>query len=191
MAVGVGIGIPYRLRPLAGAAPVLIVSDTFDRADNPTALGTADSGQVWTNRTNGLKVLSNQAAPIASGAQNIATIPAGVANVRVEWTQAALGTAAGAILRWTDASNHIRVVCSSTTLTVAEAGGTGSASIPGTYAIGDRFAAEAVGSSLKVYQNGNLLTTVALSTILTPTDCGIWAGATASFRLDDFKVYGL
>src|SRR5215471_11797496 len=112
--------------PAAGPIATLIVSDTFDRADNAT-LGTATSGQAWTNAVNGWRITSNQAQPLNASGANIAVLDAGAANVRMQLTIAAVDTTSGHVLRYSDISHYLRVSASASAsnVVVSEAGGAG------------------------------------------------------------------
>lgn len=171
----------------------LVVSDSFNRADNINP-GNADTGQAWLNNNgslNGMQIIGNRAAPIASSNQ-WSTVPVGVADMRVEVMLANVQPNSGLIFRFTDSANFTRVTFSTTTYTIIEAGGAGTiASGAGVFANGDVIRVDAVGSAITLYQNGVQLATAVATANFTANRAGLWMGNFTGTRLDDFKVYSV
>lgn len=99
----------------------ILVSDSFNRANNPTGLGTADTGQVWTIETGNVgnwQISSNSALwTWDSGDPNgRATIESGSVNgitkvTQVDWSGPQnFGVGEGVIFRWVDINNYWRLV---------------------------------------------------------------------------------
>jgi hypothetical protein len=63
-----------------------VVSDTFNRANSLTALGTADTGQVWRNDFNTLGVNTNVAAGPTASVEQWATVDVGNVNQDITCT---------------------------------------------------------------------------------------------------------
>ncbi len=91
----------------------IIVSDTFNRADSPTSLGTADTGQVWSTFEGEFGILSNTATRFntPTSTSGVALIDTGfteaitkVTLVNVEDLPGAAGNM-GIIARWFDSSH--------------------------------------------------------------------------------------
>lgn len=85
-----------------------IVQDTFDRADNPSSLGTADTGQVWSTVLGTYGIESNQGVRFGAGGSGRAVIDSGFTDAITKVTLVnpeSLSTAAGQmglIFRWVD-----------------------------------------------------------------------------------------
>lgn len=90
------------------ALPRVVAYDSFDRANNATTLGSADTGQPWTAQ-NGVWGISSGRAYCPSGAGAcIATLDAGLTHVMVEATVVYLTLASkGIVARYADASNYL------------------------------------------------------------------------------------
>ena len=93
---------------LAGSARVgvLAVSDSFNRADNASSLGTADSGHVWTAHTGTWGIDGNRARCYTLTDDRHATVNLGASDQRiVADLSPSDGTFTGVLGRWTDAAN--------------------------------------------------------------------------------------
>lgn len=187
------------LTPRARATPTgptyaTVVSDSFNRADR-TGLGTADTGQVWVDAINGFNIVSNQAGPRQSGANNITVIDAGAGanNARIQARFAAHANSNVSLMyRYVDPAHYTRVqaLVSTGTISVIEVGGAGTIlAVPGlTLADGDSVAIDAIGTAISVYLNGVLVGQATTALNLTATQHGLFGGATTSQRFDDFLV---
>jgi hypothetical protein len=174
--------------PSAGA--VLVVSDSFNRADG--ALGNADTGQAWANiGANGLLIVSNQAAASNGSSNNNVSIPVGVSDMRVELTTVSGSlSGVGPLARYVDTSHFVRTILGNS-WSINEVGGAGViASGTTTWNNGDRARLDVVGLTASLYQNGVLLGSGTLLNAV-GTSAGIWIGPTISARVDDFKAYAL
>lgn len=90
----------------AGLEPVAI--DTFDRADDPSSLGQAGSGQRWES-VNGTWGIRDDAALTRGGAGDepfLAVIPQGTGNGLTEVTMTVVEQGAGLVFRYLDARNY-------------------------------------------------------------------------------------
>jgi hypothetical protein len=102
------MGIAARLRSnnvIAGGGGVSI-SDSFNRADSSTTLGSADTGQTWTALGGVWGIASNQARCFSNSTQSHAVVDAGLTNVTVQVTMSTVAGAAGGLCwRAADPSN--------------------------------------------------------------------------------------
>ena len=182
----------------------LPVTDTFNRADSASSLGTASDGvHTWTARTGTWGISSNQAysPSIGSGpgyTGSVATINAGTGN---GWLRIALPTMrttaddAGVVFRYTDTSNFWIAQYSFTSVQVKivkiEAGSlslVASASFAAaTAADGERLMVELNGTSIKLYIEDQLLISTTSSFNLTASDHGLFTQQTGT-RLDDLSM---
>ena len=173
-----------------------LVSDTFTRANG--AIGTAETGQVWTDNGAGFQVISNTAGATAVGATlgtQCATLDAGVADCTITVKFATWGTATFIAFRFADTSNLLAFYLSGTNtarILKIEAG-TQTTFFTGTtntnIASGDTYTVVLSGTSITLKQNGTALATRpnAQSFNQTATKHGIGANQTLS-RLDNFTI---
>lgn len=166
------------------------VYDTFDRADG--ALGSAASGQAWTDRVGTWAIASGEAGPTAlSSGVAIATVSLGALPRSVEAMLFPPGSTpyAGVILLWIDASNYVAVLARGTGLlsivqvladtpsTLASA--TSQIYVEGTYArvrgvVAERTGVCRVGATCDEMPD-TALTATADSTFLAATHAGLYA----------------
>ena len=92
--------------PVVTTAPV---SDSFDRAD-AASLGTADTGQAWSNVAGSFGISAGTAAPLGSGT-NQALLDPGFAHgtYQVTVTAGAAANAFAVVIRGRDAANSVRI----------------------------------------------------------------------------------
>lgn len=177
------------------------VSDAFTRADSSTSIGTADTGQSWTNSTGTWGIKTNQAylATAAVSGANLATITGGSADGFIQFTID--GTPAdnmGGAFRAVDVSNHWRVAraasfgtwniykrVSGTDTLVANTGNTATAA-------GTIVRVEFVGSTIWTFFNGTFVKAVSDSAMSSNTGVGLFGGASMGTnpRWDDFTAGG-
>lgn len=173
-----------------GAKP--LVSDAFDRADNTTALGTADTGQAWGTQHGTWGIASNQAySPALSGGDAIVLIEAGAANVEVSCNIAHQGNN-GVLFRSANASNLLLARLGDNALQVYKReGGTWAllSSVAMTLTAGQTYALRVVasGSTIDIYVGGVKQITITESFQSTITTQGLYSGSTLA-RWDNFKV---
>lgn len=88
-----------------------LVSDSFDRADSTTSLGTADSGQVWTAHSGTWGISSNKGYLASTTGQAAASVDAGASDVEVSADITLSPTTdradAGLVFRLADDSNYL------------------------------------------------------------------------------------
>lgn len=192
MDLGMGLGFTVR----RGASVLTVVSDTFTRADSAATLGSAETGQAWTANAGTWGISSNKGyVATAGGANDIATVNAGVADCSVQVTiTAGAITGQGVILRLTDVNNYVYCFASDSTHLVI---GTDVASSFNTLAnqayswsSGDTLKVVLSGQSVSAYVNGALITSTTTSVNQSATKHGLLstAAAAATSRWDNFLV---
>lgn len=173
---------------LAGKQPVAsgpLVSDSFDRADNASSMGNADTGQTWVPNDGTWEIKSNKA--YLGAGQRSTVVDCGVADVLV--SVVVDNFYGGVCLRSTDANNHY--LTQGDHLWKKSGGGYTSICSFTAYGAGDTVAVSAVGSNFEVFVNGVSVATGTDSTFLTQTKHGLYlnAGATILARtLEDFSI---
>jgi hypothetical protein len=95
-------GAPVALKKLG-----LILWDSFNRTDSSTTLGTADSGQSWTNVTGNWGISANRAYNATIG-NNIAVIDTGHTNYDMEVQIQTVGADFWLQFNYVDSSNRFR-----------------------------------------------------------------------------------
>lgn len=183
------------LPPDTGAK--VIVSDAFNRADNASSLGTADTGQAWTN-AQGTWGINTNAAYVATpnASLNVASVDAGVADCSIQVTLAANVISGGPSLafRVSDSGNFLGVSYSAANVLHLFKFVLGSFSEittgPGTRQDGQVIKVTVSGNSISVYENGVLVISASDSFNATVTKHGMGAsGAESSAtRWDNFLV---
>lgn len=169
--------------------PPWIVGDTFARADN-AALGNADSGQAWTSSAGAFRVTSKAAAP-TTDVNTRSYVETGVAD---QWASAAFASAPDGtgrhwvIARLVDANNYYRVSAYPTSLELQKIVG-GSVTSLATVGItppvmGDVVGLRCVGTTLEVYINSVLITSVTDASL-----AGTKAGLQASKAATKFRNF--
>lgn len=178
---------------LSGGAGAL-VSDSFDRA-NAGALGTSDSGHLWTEYGTGdWAINTNQAAFSGGASDNPVTVDAGTADVDIRCTLTvieAVSDATGLSGRVTAANAWLRLVHADDVVYLQK-NDAGSISTLGSGAF-----IRANGTILRLVCSGNTLTGYANSTQIasvtdafnnTTTNHGLSGHGTTS-RWNDFVIY--
>lgn len=175
------------------------VVDTFSRGgDSATTLGTAPTGQAWTNDVGIWRHLSNFAEVITLGAGSIAiaSLDAGYADSKTSMrilTPASVGAALGLIFRMIDASNFIWADIDSTGISlVKKVAGVDIvmvAKVARTIAAGDTITVYAYGTSITVQHNGvTVISTVELFASTAGTRRGFRNYAGGGAQVDDLMV---
>lgn len=168
----------------------ILISDSFNRTNNTTSLGTTDTGQTWVVVSGTWGIISNQAyAPIPTN-PSIAYVDAGISDISVTETITWISNE-GFVFRYTDASNHLLVRISSTGLGLFK-NVTGTSTSIGNYAFTPTtttytLKVVAQGSSITVYLDGTQRITATETFNQTSTKVGM-REASSSGRLDDFLV---
>jgi hypothetical protein len=170
-----------------------LVLDNFNRADNPTVLGTATSGQVWTTEQGVWGIVSNQAfTNVELTGGGIATIesgsPNGIAQVTINNASAGGGLSTlnyGIFFRYVDLNNWFLISYSANAnalrLCRNIAGTVDGALAPAnsvTWNDGDVMKVAYCNNHIVGYQNDIEVwdVTVSGSLLLAGTKCGLWAG---------------
>lgn len=186
------VGINYVTNTTGSA---LLVSDAFNRA-NASVIGTADTGQIWSNLQGTFGISSNRLSLITGtggSTYDVAAIESGSADVIVEATTY-LQNYNGIAARITDANNFI---------IFREQGGTFSllSNVNGTmtdiadsnvtYVYGAKMKMILSGSSVKCYVNDSLVIQSAIYTNTSATKHGVAGWGTTVYSYDDFKISAL
>lgn len=171
-------------------------SDTFNRADSTTNLGSTDGGvvQAWTQNSGTWGINTNAAYISAAAAASIATVAGDndfeLCSVTVSsWASGE----AFLVFRHTDASNYIRwggTVGSAATLIVRDAAVETTYTADDTFftlAAGDTLAVRCQGSVIECFVNGALALTVSNTAEQSATRVGMRLATTAP-RLDNFSL---
>lgn len=171
-----------------------LVSDSFNRANNTSSLGTADSGHVWTALAGTWGIDTNRARKYSPGAQGYAVIDAGVANGTVQATLQGTVSSGGAggggvAFRMTDANNGWFTEADGTSGYLYKVAGGGFSIVAsyGGWVVGDVVSVVLSGTSIIVKKNGVQVASVTDSFNSTATKHGLrdYGG---NIRLDDFSV---
>ena len=165
-----------------------VLGDGFVRADSPTGLGTAPSGQSWTATTGVMQVLAGRACGTAEANQR-ATIAVGLADVDAAVDMVAISGSQQAflIVRFSDADNYIRAgyVGSAFNLQTVTNGSAAiiktRPSVPGRH----RVRVVAKGATVAVYEDGVLMATATIETHVAATSVGLQTNGTAGGQFDN------
>lgn len=167
------------------------VSDSFNRADNASSLGTADTGQVWSALLGTWGISGNKAYKPSGAGQSFAVVESGLADCTIAVTVSGTLTAGGGIcFRATDANNlwFVEMDVGQTLLYKVQAGGY-SAPVTGmaTFAVGDVMSVVLSGSSISVRKNGAQIGSHTSTFNQSATKQGLRAYGNA-VQFDDFSV---
>ncbi len=190
---GIAAGLALNILAAKLAIPPYIVGDTFTRADG--AIGTAESGQSWTNSAGTWLVSSNQAAA-QNNENSIATVETGVSDGEAEVRIGALGTGSGyLVVRFHDAGNFLRIGYSSgvwqaQTVVAYNATSLGVMVVDHAPAVGDRIRVRYRGTAVTAYVNGVPALSCTCTDHTTRTKCGMQTQNNTT-RFDDFWVMSL
>lgn len=189
---------------VAGSSVSTLVSDSFDRADNASSLGSTDTGQAWTANSGTWGIGSNRAVPPNAASAN-ATVDAGALAVTVSLTciPPASGNIDVAIIaRYVDANNYIFLDVSKSgsvqvSRTFSRVGGANTgitslinpavADITSTFTMKLVFTSASAGES---FVNGVSMGTFSglNAALQTPTKYGMWCNSAGGCRFDTFTV---
>lgn len=179
----------------------VLVSDSFNRANSTTSLGTTDSyaggtAKTWAVFGTGTYgIISNQAyAPSGSG-HNVAYVDAGQSDVTITVTFAAYdmaGSGGAKIgLRIVDNENMVNIQARTDGIVIYYYSGGSSTTVndtAGTLVAGDVIKVIASGTSIKVYRNGTLFSSATVALNQTATKHGINAQTYPAARFDNFMI---
>ena len=172
---------------------VVVVTDTFTRADSAVSLGTSDSGHAWTAHASTWGIVSNTAYnPGAAGSlYHAASVDAGIADGVIQVTFSTTAVGMGICARVTDDNNFLHLEfggASDLTLYKRVAGAFTSLGTFGvTGANGDVLKLECRGSTLNAYLNGVLRITASDAFNSSATRWGL-SGNTLTPRWDNLTV---
>ena len=165
--------------------------DSFNRADNATSLGSADTGQTWAVLNGGpWGIVSKQAYQPGNVAGSVAVVDATVSDGVVQVSLSTMGTGAGLVFRASDASNFWKLYASGSTYVLAKrvAGAdTTVATISVAPSSGDLLSVALSGPAITVAINGVQRAVASDSFNQTATKHGLHASDNVA-RFDDFSV---
>jgi hypothetical protein len=176
----------------------LPITDSFNRADNATTLGNADTGQAWqivagTGSTTTWGIISNQAYNIA-GQDSFAIQDAAVSDctIQVKVSDTSTKQYSRLIFRFVDKDNHFMLQNNTTNYQLyKKAAGTFTAlkTIAVTPAIGDIMKVVLSGSTITPYINGVAQAAATETFNQTATKHGIGVtNSTTNAKFDDFSI---
>lgn len=171
------------------------ITDSFNRADSTSSVGTTDTGQAWSTLSGTCGISSNEFyASAVTGAQACAVIDSGITDVRVKVTPTVFSSNRyiGVVGRCVDDSNYYLAQADTASSSLykkvagafTQLGGFGAAAVAG-----DVLELRCVGTTISLYLNGSSLISVTDSSLTTGTKCGIRIGSSATVpRCDTFAV---
>jgi len=181
-------------------APVLIASDTFNRANVASPPGPTDGNGTEdpitpTAQAGTWGISTNQLFPFALAA---GPLPARItwethaADITMNITLATLdANGAGVLFRWVDASNYWLLLGSTSTLSLSKVVAGSSTNVSGFIGVlgsGYTIQVTANGSAISVVTNGNLIYSTSDSTHATATKHGLQSQGTSQ-RWDNLSFY--
>lgn len=176
---------PYRF----ASVPATSVTDTFNRADNASSMGNADTGQMWVPNSGTWGISANRAYETGvAGVQATTVVDSGMSDCYVEVTLTTFDDT-GLCFRSTDDNNYF--LTNGSTLFRKQGGVYGGIGGIGGILSGDVLKVELNGSSIKVYVNGSLALSVTDTFNQTATKHGLRKNGTDVARFDDFSVVPL
>lgn len=186
--------VAHRTLQRAREDDLLLVSDTFSRADNASSLGSADTGQAWTALAGTWGISGNRAYNPSATSNGVAYVDAGVSDGLVECVIPVLGGGPGLYFRIVDADDYLRCVSTGTALIVEKRVAstfTQIASLTYTLVAGDRLGVRLTGSTIDVSVNGESQGVVTDSAHQSATMHGIgfnFGVGSSAARFDNFRV---
>jgi len=179
-------GVYYR----AAANPTeLNAYDSFNRVDNASSLGTADTGETWVTLTGTPRIISNQASATTGVYRGY--IETGITDCAVSAKFPAIVTAGAALMfRIVDVNNRYYVGVYPTSLIFGKfVSGTQTAitTVTLTFVAEEIVKAIVDGTSIKVYVNGVEQINTTDSDLTTGTKCGIGIGDADNY-IDNFEI---
>lgn len=175
------------------ASTGVLVTDSFDRADDAGSLGNADTGQTWQVHGTG-SILTNRARFVALGSTptaGLAWIDSGGSDGTLEVTFTTLNNSISLLFRLTDANNYLQLNWDGGIgwrLLKREAGVLGTVdTFAGGAANGDVMTVILSGSSIDCEKNAVALGSTTSSFNQAATNHGIGCHANVGHRWDDFS----
>jgi len=170
---------------------VATLSDAFNRADNSSSLGTADTGQTWTALNGTWGIDTNKARNYSPGTQAFATVDTGSANITAQLVVTGGTSSGGGItFRAVDLNNLWFTECDSGQMLLYRVqSGSYTQIITGMPAVssGDVIQVITQGNLITIFRNGSQVGQTTQSFNNTATKHGLrdYGGA---IRLDDFTL---
>jgi len=187
-----------RRRHEGGAAGIADVTDTFDRADSATSLGTSDSGHVWTALSGTWGIATNAAyLPTSADNYNAAIVDSGRADCTVQYTASTVDESEGRVpVRMTDSQNGFIGQASGAGVGIhrlyrIEAGAfTELGTYTADHVSGDVLKMVLSGSSIKYFLNGveRIAATDSFQSTAMKHGIGAGTGTPTTHRYNDFSV---
>ncbi len=172
-------------------------TDTFNRADSASALGTpSDGGSAWVAQSGTWGISSNQGYDVTGGSQETAVLEASASDVDVQVTLVLAGNSEGLIARSAGDNDYLLFVfqtSSNELYLYKRVGGSftdlNGGAVSSTITSTDVFKLSVSGSTVNCYQNGVLkigpITTTAGQT---NTKHGLRAHSSSGARFDTFSI---
>lgn len=189
MNIGITIGIPFQSK-----ARRILAKDDFNRADNVSSLGNADTGQTWQQLLGIWGISGNNVNLSTTADPSLVVIDSLFSNglVSAQLKNMVAVKQIGLVFRLTDTSNYLRIVVDPTSLTLFKrvAGAlTTLATYTRTMVSGDVVGIELKGPNISTIVNGNVIGIVTDSFNQTATKHGLCTGISdPSMRWDNFKM---
>lgn len=174
-----------------------IVSDSFNRADSTTSLGTAETGQTWTALNGTYGISANTAYQPTLVADSLAVVESGVSDGEVQCKLSTNSNIARIVFRAIDKSNYLFVQNDHlggqnvTLYKVVNGTMTRIDYVAQARNANDVYRIVLAGTSVKVYVNDVLKLDKVVEDHVTATKHGIGNSYSANMRFDDFKVLGV
>lgn len=190
----VGVGAQSAEVSATPSGLTTIISDDFNRADNASSMGTADTGQVWPSPGYAFSYWGISANRAYVGTQpgslnNCISLDSGHADCTVSVALPVLGTNGGPALRITDENNFFYVNAQAGQLWRNQTGGSSQIGSNFTPAVaGDTVSLTASGTTLTVKINGTQVLQVTDSFNQTATRVGLRTYNDTVIRFDTFRV---
>jgi len=170
-----------------------IIEDGFNRADNNTSMGNADTGQAWTAVTATWGIISNTAYTPTATANAISAIDTGLANGFAQVKIATLGYRARLIFRCSDATNRWQLDLTTDAklrlMKVVAGTATTLATVADVPVSGDVVGVVVIGANIKAFLNGVQRINVDDAFNQTATLWGIGSHSDdTGTRFDDYKM---
>lgn len=162
------------------------ITDSFNRADSTSTMGSTDTGQTWTYQSGTWGITSNTAYPVTASGQLTAVVESSVSDCTVQVTHSTAGSSPGLCWRATDDNNYWLVA--GLTAYKRVAGGFTSMGSTGGIADGDVLSVVLSGASHVIKKNGSTVLTISSDSFnQTATKHGLRAQVNNS-RFDNFSV---
>lgn len=185
------------LKQIVTNKQTIIASDSFNRANDPAALGTAEIGGAWTSIVGTWGIENNQAYSPPDSSLGLAALDAGTTDA-VAKTVLGSTFGVGLALRVLDSSRYYLAEISDNRVVTIYKRVAGAYTSLGTYTVpaknvGDTFAFSIDGTHLSVWHNDVMILGATDTAITTSTKAGIWnagtaAGVVNSARFESFVL---